>query len=751
MISSPNKDASTVPDLSVCEREAIHIPGSVEPNGVLLVLQEPDLTVAQVSANAGRLLGIEAEALLGVALADVLEPQSFDALRSRMSAVAVDEKRRYVAGVRVRAVGNAFDASIHRFDGALILELEPSIARANEGHPELYASLSDAIAGLQGRMELNELCQRVATYFRSLSGFDRVMVYRFLEDDTGWVIAEDCREDMTPYLGLRYPASDIPRQARRLYLLNTLRLKADVNAPRVALVPPLNALTGRPLDMSHCVLRAMSPVHDEYLRNMGVAATMSVSILEGERLWGLIACHHTTPKTVPHPLRISCEVLAGVFSSHIAAAEQHEKLRNAESLVAYRKELSEVLRIRPDASQVLHEEGARLGSIIDAAGGAICVGGEIALFGVTPTREDVRHLVEWLNINQPTHLFYTDKLSERCPGSERFSDTASGLMSARIALGGKDFILWFRPPAVKVVEWGGNPAKPVQDSEAGKRISPRLSFERWKETVGDRSEPWRDYQREFASALRRTVAEALLVRKNEEVTRLNDELERSNIELDAFAYAASHDLQEPVRTVRAYAQLLKRRSGDKLDDQARELVSVIESSAARMGNLISALLTYGQVGGSTLRERKPVNFDDLIRVAMMNLIESIRSSAAVITHDPLPTMDADPDQMTQVFQNLIGNSIKYRKPDEPPRIHISVIGDDRLWRFSVQDNGQGFQREEAAAIFGAFKRLHGRDIPGTGIGLALCKRIVEHHGGRIWAESKGGGQGAILAFTLPKS
>ena len=751
MSSSLEQHASAVPDLSVCEREPIHIPGSIEPNGALLVLQEPELRIVQVSANAGRLLGTEAEALLGLELVDVLETNSFEALRARTSSGVLDEKRQYLAGVGVRGAGKTFDASIHRFDGALVLELEPTNTRGNESDPELYASLSDAIAALQGRMTLSELCRRTATYFRSLSGFDRVMVYRFLEDDTGAVIAEDCREDMTPYLGLRYPASDIPPQARRLYLLNKLRLKADVNASRVPLVPPVNPLTGRPLDMSHCVLRAMSPVHDEYLRNMGVAASMSVSILVDGRLWGLIACHHTTAKLIPHPLRISCEVLAGVFSSHIAAAEQNEKLRNAEGLVAYREQLSERLGTRPDVPQVLREEAGRLASIVNSEGAAIAIAGEIALVGATPSREDIQQLLEWLSTNQATHLFYTEKLSEQCPGSERFSDVASGLMSARIALGSRDFILWFRPPAVKVVDWGGNPAKPVQDSEAGKRISPRLSFERWKETIGDRSEPWRDYQREFALGLRQTVAEALLVRKNEEVTRLNDELERSNIELDAFAYAASHDLQEPVRTVRAYAQLLKRRSGDKLDEQARELVTVIENSAARMGNLISALLTYGQVGGSTLRERKPVNFEDVLRLATMNLIESIRFSAAVITNDRLPTIDADPDQMTQVFQNLIGNSIKYRKPEEPPQIHISVTADERLWRFSIQDNGQGFEREEAAAIFGAFKRLHGRDIPGTGIGLALCKRIVEHHGGRIWAESRGSGDGAIFAFTLPRS
>ena len=747
MSSAPRQDASGVPDLSVCEREPIHIPGSIEPNGALLVVQEPELKVIQASANTGLLLGTEAEGLLGVPLAHVLQPRSFESIRLLTSSENLDGQRRYLSGIHVRELGRTFDASVHRHQGLLIIEVEPAVAEDTAPHPHFYALLTDAVAALDCRLSLAELCQRVATKVRDLTHFDRVMVYQFLEDDTGSVVAEDCREDMPPYRGLRYPASDIPAQARRLYLLNTLRLKADVNAVRVPLVPALNPVTEQPLDMSHCVLRAMSPVHDEYLRNMGVTASMSVSIVRDNRLWGLIACHHTAPKTVPSQIRISCEVLARVFSAHIAAAQEENKRRHAASSIEFREQLSDRIRARPDVAKTLLAEGDRLASVINSEGAAVCIGGEVELIGVTPSREDVERIVQWLDSNQQQYLFYTDKLSEQYPSAEAFSDVASGLLSSRIALGSADFVLWFRPPAEKVVEWAGNPAKPVQETEVGKRISPRLSFERWKETVGDRSEPWRDYEREFALGLRQIVAEVLLVRKNDEVTRLNHELARSNIELDSFAYAASHDLQEPVRTVRAYAQLLSRRT--KLDDQARELVSVIEHGAQRMANLITALLTYGQVGGGTLRERQPVNFEDILRLAKMNLAESTRASGAVITHDLLPTVSADPDQMTQLMQNLIGNSIKYRKPNEPPRVHLSASLEDHVWTFTVKDNGEGFQPEEADLIFGAFKRLHGRDVPGTGIGLALCRRIVEHHGGRIWAESKGRGHGATFRFTLP--
>ncbi|HYO81994.1 MAG TPA: ATP-binding protein, partial [Bryobacteraceae bacterium] len=254
-----------------------------------------------------------------------------------------------------------------------------------------------------------------------------------------------------------------------------------------------------------------------------------------------------------------------------------------------------------------------------------------------------------------------------------------------------------------------------------------------------------------AQSLRQTVAEALLLRQNEEITRLNTELSRSNIELDSFAYAASHDLQEPVRTVRAYSQLLSRRASTQLDESGREMLKVIENGAARMGTLIAALLAYGQVGGSARREPQAVNLQHVLNLVLMNLEESIRTSGAVVTHDSLPVVQGDPDQLMQLLQNLLANSIKYRKTDEAARIHISAVLQGSNWRLGVCDNGEGISPQHLQTVFGAFKRLHGRDIPGTGIGLALCKRIVEHHGGQIWAESGGKGQGAEFYFTLPKS
>ncbi|MEO8128734.1 MAG: GAF domain-containing protein, partial [Bryobacteraceae bacterium] len=308
---------SGVPDLTTCEREPIQSPGAIEPNGAMIVLGEDALTILQVGSNILTFLQVAPEVILGRPLTDLFSQETVHQL---VSGSGGPGERHYVAGAWA-ASGVLLDALVHRYKGLLIIELEPASSSLTPG-PDIYASLTTAMAELGHRLSLTDLCQRVAVRIRSITGFDRVMVYRFLEDDTGCVVAEDKRQDLVAYLGLRYPASDIPAQARRLYLLNTLRLKADVNAPVSTLLPPLNPLTGAALDMTFCVLRAMSPVHVEYLRNMGVTASMSISIVKDDKLWGLIACHHAEAKVVGQPVRITCEVLARVFSSHIAMAEE---------------------------------------------------------------------------------------------------------------------------------------------------------------------------------------------------------------------------------------------------------------------------------------------------------------------------------------------------------------------------------------------------------------------------------------------
>ena len=549
----------------------------------------------QASANAFTLLGIATNCLLGMRLDAIVDRRDCD----RLTAGTFKEgHRRYVGGITTSVTQTLFDVLVHRQGELLIVELEPRAKDAGVLNDcEVYESLTHALSELDGRSGLLDLCQRIAAHIRRVTGFDRVMLYRFLKDESGSVIAEDRSTDLASLLGLRFPASDIPAQARRLYLLNTLRLKPDVNAERVAIIPSINPSTGLVLDMSFCILRAMSPVHDEYLRNMGVASSLSISILKEGRLWGLIACHHKQPLLVPPPTRITCEVLARVFSSSIAAAEEEDTRVHASAAREATERVATRLRKDQDFAGTVKDQGEELQSAMRASGMAFSLRGTFFLVGLTPDNEHVESLLAWLKSCQQEHLWTTERLSSEYPAAKAFSNDVSGVLSLRIALGAPDFILWFRPAIIKVIHWAGNPDKPVEVA-AGERISPRRSFELWKQTLGDNATPWNETDRRLAQSIRHEVAEALLLQMNAETSRLNLELSRSNIELDSFAYAASHDLQEPLRTIRACTQLMAAEFGQNFDPEILEFLSMIDSNPGRMGNLINSLLNYSRLGGT---------------------------------------------------------------------------------------------------------------------------------------------------------
>jgi light-regulated signal transduction histidine kinase (bacteriophytochrome) len=238
-------------------------------------------------------------------------------------------------------------------------------------------------------------------------------------------------------------------------------------------------------------------------------------------------------------------------------------------------------------------------------------------------------------------------------------------------------------------------------------------------------------------------------RIQEELARHAAELARSNAELEQFAYIASHDLQEPLRIVSSYTKLLAKRYGDRLDAKAEKYINYITDGSDRMQQLIEDLLDYSRVG-TRGQEFEPIESEEILQRAIANLRVSIHKNHAAITHDPLPAIVGDANQLARLLQNLISNAIKYRG-ERSPAVRVSAHRQDRTWVFSIRDNGIGIDPKHHDRIFTIFQRLHTREeYPGTGIGLAICKKIVERHGGRIWVESEPG-EGSIFYFTLPDS
>jgi len=640
-----------------------------------------------------------------------------------------------------------FDGIFHRNpDGFLILELEPAISQENIPFLSFYHLARASINQLETTSNLKEFCQIIVKEVRKVTGFDRVMLYKFDADGHGAVIAEEKNENLESYLGLHYPESDIPKVARKLFSSNWIRLIPDAKSQPVQLFPTINPISQNPLDLTFSILRSASPCHIEYLHNMGVGASLTISLIKDQKLWGLIACHHQTPKYVSYELRKACEFLGRVIFSELSTREETADYDYRMKLTYVQSMLIEYMSQADNFIEGLVKHKPNLLDLTSAQGAAVCFGNHCTVVGETPKQEDINFLLQWLQNNVSEEVFYTDSLALIYGDAERFKNVASGLLA--IPISQKNYVLWFRPEVIQTVNWGGNPnqAFEANQTEAGLRLSPRKSFELWKETVRLKSLPWKTVEVKAALELRKAIINIVL-RQADELAQLAHDLERSNAELKKFAYVASHDLQEPLNQVANYVQLLEMRYQNQLDEDANEFITFAVEGVSLMQTLIDDVLAYSRVDMQGI-EFELTEVEKPLNQALANLRTRISESGAVITHDPLPTVLADNTQLMQLFLNLIGNAIKFRS-EKAPEIHVGASRQEDGWLLSVRDNGIGIEPQFCDRIFVIFQRLHTRDeYPGTGMGLAICKKIVECHRGRIWVESKLG-QGATFYMTIP--
>ena len=737
-------------DISNCNKEPIHIPGSIQPHGLLFALREPDLTILQVSDNTLNLFGLPAEQLLNKNLSDLVELDQINLLKECLN----QEDLLIVNPIEltIKSGNNQpvqFDGIVHRSDGCLILELEPANLDKGNSFFKFYHLVKIAMTKLQSASNLAEISQIIVKEVKQITGFDRVMLYRFDENWHGTVIAEEKPEYLTAYLGLRYPASDIPTQARKLYSENWLRLIPNSDYQPVAIVPTNNPVTDEPLDLSRSVLRSVSPLHVEYMHNMGVTASMSISIMKNGKLWGLIACHHQSPKYIPYEIRNACEFLGQMTSLEMAAKEDSEDVESKIQVKSDHSKLVEYMSLENNFIDGLINKQPNLLNLVNSEGAAVCFNGNYFTVGKTPQQKELEDLVEWINQHQHEDIFYTDSLVEVYPEAEKFRDVASGLMALSISKSQKNYVLWFRPEVIQTVNWGGNPNKPVEVKENGSiHLSPRKSFDLWKETVLLKSLPWKSYEVNAALELRSAII-GVVLRKADELAQLNIELERSNHELDAFAYIASHDLKEPLRGIHNYSNFLMEDYAETINEEGKKKLKTLIRLTQRMEDLIDSLLHFSRLGRVDL-SMQPTDLNSIVHRSLDLLSARIEEmNVDIQIPRPLPTVYCDRIQVGEVFNNLIANSIKYNDKAEK-FVEIGYIEEPPLpITFYVRDNGIGIRDKHFEIIFRIFKRLHGPSKygGGTGAGLTIAKKIVERHGGKIWVDSTQG-EGTTFYFTL---
>lgn len=753
-------------NLTNCDREAIQIPSSIQPHGILFALTEPEFTIVQVSNNTFEYLGLQPEELLNQKLSFLLDESQIQAMRMCLTE---DFERVNPLKVSIDRSGKTlvFDGIVHRSVGAVVLELEPTQSTRDDAKFfDFYNLVRSPLNKIQKSSTLSELCDVIVKEVRKITGFDRVMVYRFDDDGAGMVISESPREGLEKFLGLRYPATDIPKQARKLYTLNLLRLIRNVNYQPVELIPQLNPQTNKPLDMSLSVLRSVSPLHIEYLKNMGVTASMSVSLLKDKKLWGLIACHHYgSEKKVSYEIRTVCEFLGQIMSFELAAKEENEDLDYKMKLKSIQSKFIDSITHAEDLVEGLTKNPSDLLDLVGASGVAICDRESLFIEGKTPTELQINELVSWVETQMGNEIIYhTDSLASFYPEAEKFTDVGSGLIAVFISKVQKTCIIWFREEVVQTVNWGGNPHKPIEVlSDGSLQISPRQSFKLWQETVRDKSLPWKNCEIEAALELRSSIV-GILLRKADELAKVNLELERSNDDLDSFAYIASHDLKEPLRGIHNYSSFLMEDYGETLDSDGVSKLETLMRLTKRMENLIDSLLHYSRLGRTELSLNK-TNLNDIVNNAVDVIKISQNKDFNIRITRKLPTIKCDTTQISELFTNLISNGLKYNdKTEKWVEIgFIDPVVDVEEYQllythrsdcepptiFYVKDNGIGIRPKHLETVFRIFKRLHAPNKygGGTGAGLTIVKKIVERHNGTIWVESTFK-EGSTFYFTL---
>jgi two-component system, chemotaxis family, sensor kinase Cph1 len=737
-------------DLTNCDREPIHIPGLVQPHGVLLVLRHPTLEIVHVSSNTQVIIGRQPEDLLGKPLSDLL-----DAKQVKLIQECLDEDFESInpLDLSIRRLNESihFDGIVHRLATGIVLELEPRETEGKADFFDFYKQVKGTITRIQKAPTLLDMSEIVVKEVRRLTGFDRVMVYRFAPDGSGRVIAEDTNQEI-PYLGLHYPASDIPKQARQLYLRNWLRLIPTTRYQPVPIISVARPFSNQPLDLSLSVLRSVSPIHLEYLQNMGVAASMSISLMHEQKLWGLIACHHLSPKHIPYNTRTVCEFIGQVTSVELANKTAAEDIDYKMQLKSLQTQFVEALSQAEYLLDGMVQLKSQLLNLVNATGAVICSADEYLHVGKTPPESDVHALLDWIKPHLHHSLFETQSLSEQYPEAQSFKAIASGVLALEISKVHRDYILWFRPEVMQTVNWGGNPNKPVElVADGSLRMSPRQSFDRWQETVQGCALPWKPCEIEAVAELRSLIV-GIVLRQADELASKNSELQRSNEDLDSFAYIASHDLKEPLRGIHNYANFLMEDYAEVLNDDGIEKLQTLVRLTQRMEDLINSLLYFSRLGSTELM-LQTVNLDELVQQAITTLtITRPHNEVEFRIPQPLPSIKGDRAQINELFTNLISNAIKYNdKANKWIEIGFIAAADSDLCppTFYVRDNGIGILQEHLEKIFQIFRRLHGRDefSGGTGVGLTIARKIVERHGGRIWIESTLN-QGSTFYFTL---
>lgn len=738
-------------NLENCEQEPIHIPGSIQPHGFLLGINAKSFEVEYCSGNTDQYLSLSIKEILGKKFANVFGDNAHKKFLSYIKGPLLSDQAMQLFQLQNRS----FHCHIHISENTYIFEAEPE----NKDHIlDVYGQTKKFLTNVTSSNTLQALCQGIAESTREITGYDRVMIYRFDENHNGEVFAEDKREDLEPFIGLHYPSTDIPAQARKLYLKNLVRLIADIGYEPVPIYT-LGDRTNSSLDMSLSILRSTSPIHVQYLQNMGVGATLTISLIHNGALWGLIACHHYSPKVISPEIKVAAQLQGHFLTSQIDTRQQNEEYelsRKANAalenllMIGFPNNTSDFEKLAKDPNLLL---------VCNASGVAVLMNDKIFTGGEAPVTRTILGVAEYIKQSGETE-FITSNLQKHLPGIQEICDTAAGVICHPLSDDKKNCIIWFRKETVCEVHWAGDPSTAINKDSKG--LSPRNSFALWKETVKCTSQPWKQPETMAAAQLAHNLQKHVLLlmiseeeRKYRELSTL---LQEANAELENINWISAHDLQEPLRKVQIFSSRLLSDEMEPLTPQDQQLyLERINRSANRMQRMLSDILKYTKAEHSQDNKER-VQLNEIVNRLDPEMLESIKKTNGRLTVSQLPEISGIPFLLDQLFSNLMSNAIKFSRKGKPLNVEIKYEGvnpapegvNDKLFELiSFTDNGTGFEPQFEEKIFQVFYRLQDvGDKTGTGIGLALCRKIMRKHGGFIKAKGNPG-KGARFELYFP--
>lgn len=723
--------------LEACANEPIHIPGAIQPYGFLIAVHEKSYLVSYVSQNIDEFVNYKAADCLNKHIENILGQGAISDVRD----ILIDHEQQPIQSKIIDVNGKEYDMAAHMSGQNIVMEFEPRKQNHAERIKEFYDETRNFSMGVHKAKNLEDLYQHVVDSVRSLTGIDRVKLYKFDEEWNGSVISQSKADHMTSYLDMRFPASDIPEQARILYTKNYLRIIPDIYYAPVDLI----STKQQPLDLSLSMLRSVSPVHVQYLDNMKIRASMSISIIQNGKLWGLIACHHNAPLYIPYQARMVAEIMGHIFSAQLSTLENQVRESDREAQINFIESLKYSLHHNPHFTELINATSDLALNAMRADGLAAIIKGNLITHGNVPSQPVIHSLIEWLSKDQSERIVSVTDASRL--GFEKLD---GGFLAALVSQNRTDAVIWFRAPLIEEVQWAGNPEKPLEETKAGYRLTPRGSFDLWKQNVKERCAPWSSDNIDTAQNFVNILLES------EKISA-----EEANLAKSEFLANMSHEIRTPMNAIVGITDLLSRTS--PLTSRQKSFIETLHTSADALLALINDLLDISKI------EAREIDLEN-IEFSMEEIIQQVVSLVSVraqekglsfLVEDECVKKRmflGDPNRIRQGILNLCSNAVKFT---ETGGISLDVychdLEDDALEELViiVKDTGIGIPPDKLEHVFEKFEQADNsitRKYGGTGLGLAITKSLVEAMNGTISVKSHlGRGSQFTIALVLRKA